>query len=232
MKKTLLALGALVCASPAALAADTGAIDAALKHQARPETDMIRDADRHPADILAFLDVEKGMTLVDFIAGRGYYSEIFSHFLADTGRLYSVRGRAGSRDFSAYKNITETRDLYLEDVDAPVDRILTALNYHDIINNKDVDRARMLQAIRAKLADDGYLVVIDHNTRPGVRDAETKTKHRVEAAFVLNEILAAGFRLDAISSVLANPADDFDQDVWQTSTKGKTDRFVYRFTKN
>jgi predicted methyltransferase len=48
---------------------------------------------------------------------------------------------------------------------------------------------------------------------------------------VLNEIVNAGFTLDSSPSILANPNDQFQLDVWHDNTKGKTDRFVYRLKK-
>lgn len=231
MKTKLFLAVALLAAGIPGSQADMNTIDAALKHDARPKADTERDAGRRPADILAFLDVQPGMKVIDYIAGRGYYSEIFSHLLNNEGHLYSVRGRKDSRDFSAYSNVTLGQDLELADVAEQVDRVFTALNYHDIVNNKKLDRKNILTAIKNKLRAGGYFVVIDHNTRSGAGLSDTKNKHRVEGAYVLNEITAAGFKLDSISTVLANPNDNYDLDVWQDTTKGKTDRFVYRFIK-
>ncbi|MEX0299524.1 MAG: class I SAM-dependent methyltransferase, partial [Kordiimonas sp.] len=226
MKKKLFLAATIFAAGIPSSQAEINTIEAALKHDARPQADVVRDVARRPADILEFLDIRPGMRVVDYIAGRGYYSEIFSHLLNDQGHLYSVRGRKDSRDFSAYSNVTLGQDLELKDVPEQVDRIFTALNYHDIVNNKKLDRQKILGAIKNKLRTGGYFVVIDHNTRTGAGLSDTKSKHRIEAAYVLNEITAAGFKLDSISTVLANPNDNYDLDVWQDTTKGKTDRFV------
>ncbi len=231
MKKKLFITAVMLAAGIPGSQAEMNTIEAALKHDARPQADVERDAARKPSDILTFLDVKPGMKVIDYIAGRGYYSEIFSHLLNNQGHLYSVRGRKDSRDFSAYSNVTLGQDLELTDVTEQVDRVFTALNYHDIVNNKKLDRQNILQAIKGKLRTGGYFVVIDHNTRSGAGLSDTKSKHRVEGAYVLNEVTAAGFKLDSISTVLANPNDNYDLDVWQDTTKGKTDRFVYRFIK-
>lgn len=230
MKQAPLLLAGLLAFSASAFA-DMHAIEAALKHPSRPHADTMRDKHRKPADILAFLDVQPGMTIIDFLAGKGYYSELFAHLLNNQGTLYSVRGRLAERDFSTYQNTRAVKDFYLSEIDQPVDRIFTALNYHDMVNSDKVDRRKVLQAIHDKLKDDGYFVVIDHNTHPGAGISDTKSKHRVEGAFVLNEVLGAGFKLDSVSTALANPDDNYGLDVWQESTKGQTDRFVYRFKK-
>lgn len=226
---TLLLTGLLVSSS--SLMAHSNKIEQALNHVERPQQDKSRDAARKPKQILQFMDIKPKMTVIDFVAGRGYYTEIFAQLLDKSGKLYSVKPKLDKRDLSRFNNVTVLKTLDLSDIKEPVDRIFTALNYHDLINNKGIDRPKMLKSIHSKLKDDGYLIVIDHNAGPGIGLTQTKKLHRVENAFVLNEVLEAGFTLDSSSSVLANPDDHFELDVWQKSTKGKTDRFVYRFKK-
>jgi predicted methyltransferase len=43
--------------------------------------------------------------------------------------------------------------------------------------------------------------------------------------------LAAGFRLDGESSILANNADDHTKNVFDASVRGHTDQFLLRFKK-
>ena len=210
---------------------ESNAIHKALHHENRPQQDKARDAARKPAEIVKLVDIKPGIKIVDLIAGGGYYSEIFARILNNKGALYSVKGRLSKRNLKEYNNITISSELDLSDLKEPVDRIFTALNYHDMINKNDIDRSKVLKTIYNILKDDGYFIVIDHNAAPGTGASDTKKKHRVENTFVLNEIQKAGFILDRSSSVLANPNDNFDLDVWQESTKGKTDRFVYRFKK-
>jgi len=198
----------------------------------RSPQDKSRDAARKPADILRLVDIKPNMTLVDFIAGRGYYTDLFARVLNNSGKLYSVKGKLEKRDLSRFTNITVIPTLELSEITAPVDRIFTALNYHDIINKKSIERQKLLKSIHSKLKDDGYFIVIDHNAEAGSGISQTKKLHRVENTFVLNEIINAGFTLDRSSTVLANPNDHFTIDVWQEKTKGKTDRFVYRFKKS
>jgi len=202
-----------------------------LDDTARPAADKKRDENRKPDEILKLLDVKPGMTVVDYVAGRGYYSEIFARVLNNKGTLYSLKGRLQNRDLTKFSNIEIPQDLLLEDVTQPFDRIFTALNYHDLINRSTLDRDQLLKNIHAKLKDGGYFVVIDHNAKPGVGTDDTKSKHRVENTFVLNEVQKAGFVLDRSLSVLANPEDQYDLKVHEDSVKGKTDRFVYRFKK-
>jgi predicted methyltransferase len=240
MKITTLLLTSLLILSASVLAYENGPYEKAthtndithvLNAQDRPQQDKARDADRKPADILALVDIKPNMTVVDFIASRGYYTDLFARILNNSGKLYSVKGKLEKRDLSKFTNISVLNELNLSDLNEPVDRIFTALNYHDIINKKGFDRQKLLATIHSKLNDNGYLIVIDHNAGSGIGISQTKKLHRVENTFVLNEILNAGFILDRSLSVLANPNDHFATDVWHESTKGKTDRFVYRFKK-
>jgi predicted methyltransferase len=231
MKKISLLLTSLaILTTPALTYANN--INQAIKAPERSIQDKSRDAARKPADILALVDIKPNMAVVDFISGRGYYTDLFARILNNSGELYSVMGKLEKRDLSSFTNISVLPTPDLSKITDPVDRIFTALNYHDIINKKDVDRQKLLKSIHNKLKDDGYFIVIDHNAAAGSGASQTKKLHRVENTFVLNEILNAGFTLDISSSALANPNDHYDLDVWQESTKGKSDRFVYRFKKN
>jgi len=230
MKTTTLLLSTLLILTAPVLT-HASDINQVLKAPERPQQDKSRDAARKPAEILALVDIKPNMTVVDFIAGRGYYTDLFARILNNSGKLYSVKGKLEKRDLSQFNNISVLKSLDLSEVKAPVDRIFTALNYHDIINNSGIDRQKLLNTIYNKLSNNGYFIVIDHNTAPGVGSSQTKKLHRVENTFVLNEIMNAGFILDRSLSVLANPNDHFQLDVWQDNTKGKTDRFVYRFKK-
>ncbi|NQZ83624.1 MAG: class I SAM-dependent methyltransferase [Colwellia sp.] len=236
MKTTTLLLSSLLILIAPVLAYEerthASDIDQVLKAPERPQQDKARDAARKPADILALVDIKPNMAVVDFIAGRGYYTDLFARILNNSGKLYSVKGKLEKRDLSLFNNISVLPTLDLSEVKSPVDRIFTALNYHDIINKPSIDRQKLLKTIYGKLKDDGYFIVIDHNAAPGTGKSQTKKLHRVENTFVLNEITSAGFILDRSLSVLANPNDTFAADVWQESTKGKTDRFVYRFKKS
>ena len=71
----LLLLAAVMSASSLATAAPAS-ITAAVADKDRPEKDRVRDADRKPADVLAFTGVKSGDTVVDVGPGAGYYLRI------------------------------------------------------------------------------------------------------------------------------------------------------------
>ena len=64
-----------------------------------------------------------------------------------------------------------------------------------------------------------------------VETAATETVHRIDPARVKTDVLAAGFKLDAESSILANKDDDHTKNVFDPSVRGHTDQFLYRFKK-
>ncbi|WMN60877.1 hypothetical protein NI389_05560 [Pseudoalteromonas xiamenensis] len=230
MKSTPFFIASLLVSSLSAIA-NPSSITHAVQNPNRMAQDIARDAGRKPADILAIVDVKENMKVVDYIAGGGYYTELFARLLNNSGTVFSVKGKLETRNLSEFNNIKTLTSLELDDLEGPVDRIFTALNYHDLINKANFDRQALLKSMHQKLSDDGYLIIIDHNAGAGVGISQTKKLHRVENRFVLNEVLKAGFELDMSSSVLANANDDYSLDVWQPTTKGNTDRFVYRFKK-
>jgi len=48
---------------------------------------------------------------------------------------------------------------------------------------------------------------------------------------VKTDVLSAGFKLDAESSILANKDDDHTKNVFDPSVRGHTDQFLFRFKK-
>jgi predicted methyltransferase len=63
-------------------------------NRARPAEDVARDADRKPAETLAFFDVKPGEVVFEFVAGGGYFTELLSHTVGDTGRVRRDARRA------------------------------------------------------------------------------------------------------------------------------------------
>jgi predicted methyltransferase len=89
----------------------------------------------------------------------------------------------------------------------------------------------MNAAIYRALKPGGVYAVIDHHAETGSGDRDVQSLHRVDAELVKKEILKAGFILEAESPLLRNPADDHTINVFKPEIRGKTDRFIYRFSK-
>lgn len=109
-----------------------------------------------------------------------------------------------------------------------LDLVTLMFNYHDL-GHMGVDRARMNRAIFQGLKPGGAYVIADHAGRPGTGISEAGTLHRVEEAFVTQEVEAAGFRLVAVGNFLRNPADLRDRNT--PVPPMPKDEFVLKFVK-
>jgi predicted methyltransferase len=109
-----------------------------------------------------------------------------------------------------------------------LDLVTLMFNYHDF-GHSGVDRDQMNRAVFRALKPGGSYVIADHAGRAGTGISEAGTLHRVEEAFVVREVEAAGFRLAARGDFLRNPADPRDRNTPQPPMA--KDEFVLRFVK-
>jgi predicted methyltransferase len=107
-----------------------------------------------------------------------------------------------------------------------LDLVTLMFNYHDMGWLK-VDRAAMDKSIFLALKPGGMYVIADHSGRPGTGISESDSLHRVEEAFVIREVEAAGFKLAARGDFLRNPNDPRDQN----EPPFPKDEFVLKFVK-
>jgi predicted methyltransferase len=206
------------------------AIQAAIDHPDRPAGDRARDADRRPDQILAFYGVEPGMTVVEYIAGGGYYTELLSRTVGESGHVYSTRVRDERLEGGRLPNVTPIQDSELGVEPGTADLAFTALNYHDLVG-REVPREPMLAQIMQQLRPGGIFAVIDHAAEDGSGARDADTLHRIDEQLVKDEVLAAGFELVEESDLLRHPEDDRTQRVFAEGVRGKTDRFVLMFRK-
>ncbi len=217
------------------------AIALALIKPSRSDEARARDAGRKPAEILRLAKIAPGQTVVDIASSADYYAPILSSVVGAQGRLIMVGPKRLEEFFpealksaTAYAEETENVDAVIVDldemsVDAPVDRVLNILYYHDTVWT-GVDRAAMNEAVFDALKPGGYYLVVDHAAKAGAGDAVTQDLHRIDPATAMDEVLAAGFELAAESDILANPDDPMEEGVFG-DFRGKTNRFVYLFQK-
>ena len=78
----------------------------------------------------------------------------------------------------------------------------------------------------------GIVGVVDHAAAAGGDTCAVVDKfHRIDPAVVKADFIAAGFKLEAESTLLRNPADRLDVLVFDPAVRGTTDRFVYRLRR-
>ncbi len=108
------------------------------------------------------------------------------------------------------------------------DLVTLMFNYHDL-GHLGIDRTRMNKAVFAALKHGGMYVIADHSGRPGTGITESGTLHRIEEAFLRQEVEAAGFKLADQGNFMRNPSDPRDKNTPEPPQP--KDEFVLKFVK-
>jgi predicted methyltransferase len=231
-------------------------IRSAVEDPLRPAGDRERDADRRPAELLAFFGVEPGMRVADLQATHGFYTEILSTLIGPEGRVYAhnndfVATRFGERLDQRLAKLREAGRTNIERVvteldglnlPSDLDAVLLIRFYHDLFwqprpDGELTDRPEFLRLVFETLKPGGVFGVVDHHAEAGSgeRDALDPRNglHRIDVELVKREVLAAGFVLDAESDLLRHPEDTRDWNIFidDRTRRDETDRFVLRFVK-
>jgi predicted methyltransferase len=205
----------------------------------RPQSDTSRDADRKPAETLAYAGIKPGDKILELIPARGYMTRLLSAAVGPSGHVYALnlstlndRIKAGTKpvlDDPAYNRNVSYLEQNFADLKSPepVDVVWTSMNYHDFKNPGmfSADTAAMDKAIFATLKPGGTYIVIDHIAQPGSGTRDTQTLHRIDPDLVKSEVLAAGFTLEGESQLLRNPEPHTGH------SDDKSDKFFFKFRK-
>lgn len=239
----LLASTALASAQPV-----TAQMKTAVADNARPEADTSRDANRKPAEMLAFGGITPGKVVVDMLPGGGYFTRIFAKAVEPGGRVYAyfgtqyderLKGQGKDPDNQMadlkkiYKNLGVIHGPLTGFVTPePVDVVWTSLNYHDMHNKAyNMDVTEVNKAIFKSLKPGGIYVVLDHAAADSAGADVTETLHRIKKSTVVKEVEAAGFKLVAEGDALHYPGDDGTKRVFENDIRGKTNQFMLKFQK-
>ena len=112
------------------------------------------------------------------------------------------------------------------------DMAWTSNNYHDMYGFFGPQQAAAADAsIFHALKPGGIFIVIDHIAPAGTSGTSPTTLHRIDLETVKTQVEAAGFKLEAESDILKNPADTHTLKVFDPAIRGKTDQFVFKFRK-
>ncbi|MGH1471426.1 MAG: class I SAM-dependent methyltransferase [Cellvibrionaceae bacterium] len=224
------------------LHSDTRTITEALKSPSRMAGDSDRDAARKPAQVLAFLGLKPGMTVLDVMASGGWYTEVLSLAVGEKGKVYAqnspafLQFRDGMYEKAISKrleggrlnNVTRINaDFDKLGIDNSVDIAITALNFHDIYNRSPEAGIALLKDIKKSLKPGGVFGLIDHN---GAAGADNASIHRMPVQDAVDAAKAAGFIVET-SALLASKDDDLKGMVFSPELRGKTDRFLIKMTK-
>jgi len=225
--------------------ATTPTIEAALTNADRPETDQKRDADRKPADLIAFAGLKPGDTVADLVPGRGYFTRIFANVVGQGGTVYAVvpsefdrfvphafDGMKTLAAAPAFANVQPVKaSIASFTVAKPLDIAWTSQNYHDIYGMGTDTVLAFDRQVFAALKPGGIFMVIDHVAAPGTDATAPTTLHRIDPDTIRTEVTSVGFQFVGQSPLLRNPQDDHTRPVFDPAIRGKTDQVVLKFRK-
>ena len=241
--------GAVLLLAGTAQAKPPAYITSAVTAQGRPAEAVKLDESRLPAEILAFFGLKRGMSAADIMTGSGYWAEIMANAVGARGKVTAFEPTQFYNDpeeQKVWRALTERRKdidfvrYPFEDFKADgrrFDFVIINLSYHDLYWESAeygiprTDPQAFLKELFAAVKPGGVVGIVDHVGLPGDTRAVVEKLHRIDPAVVKADFEAAGFKLEAHSPLLANPADNHELLVFKPEIRGKTDRFVYRFRK-
>lgn len=166
----------------------------------RSADEQARDKYRHPAETIAFFQVEPGMTVAEALPGGGWYSKILANYLGSDASLYGVNyvddmwarfgffsperiveRKAATKGFnSKVKELTDngintkgfTFDTLPTEVVGTVDRVLFIRALHNL-NRFETEASTLTTALKtthAMLKDDGLVGVVQHRLSESADD--------------------------------------------------------------
>ncbi|MEE2776880.1 MAG: methyltransferase [Acidobacteriota bacterium] len=168
---------------------------------------MFDDPDRaawqKPAELLAALGVEAGMTVADVGAGTGFFLSHLADAVRPDGHVLALDVEAKMVDFmreritSEQLASVEARKIAPDDPgleDGSVDRILIVNVWHHID-----DRDRYAGVLRAALATGGSVAVVDYDAQSPHGPPK---KHRLAPEVVKSELEAGGLSVEILEETL------------------------------
>lgn len=218
-------LGALLV-FPACSVENSTSLDDILSGNHRSDENKARDVYRHPAETLAFFNIQPDDTVIEIFPGGGWYTEILAPYLREEGKLIAAgypRDPDQSSDMMMDMNrnyaamLEAYPDVYdkVEVVDlhprqrstlaepGTVDAVLDFRNAHNWMN---WGAENMLSAWHEALKPGGVVGIADHRMEPE-REAGNGYIHEQALIDVME---ANGFDFVASSEVNANPNDTKD----------------------
>ena len=193
-------------------------------------------------EVIAFIGLKKGDKVADIVGGR--LTAALAQAVGPTGKVYAVETaeivKAHPELLGMMKalaaqlpNIIVSDDPVAAPLPPGLDAVFIRQNYHDLYDKimGPADVRAFNKAVFDALKPGGVYVVLDHAAVPGSGISATDTLHRIDPARVKADVLAAGFKLDAESSILVNNGDDHTKFVFDPAVRNHTDQFLYRFKK-
>lgn len=212
----------------------------------RPQQDLLRDKQSKGPQIVDLAEIKEGMKVLDIFGGGGYYSEILSAKVGDSGQVYLHNNQAympwiekelvarlkDNRLENVVRYDREADDLGLQK--SQFDAVFYVLGYHDLYHKADgwdVDKTSFLNQVLPAIKSKGKLAIIDHSAVDGSKTQHSQELHRIDKQYVIDEVSNFGFKLVSNSQLLANPEDTRMISPFKPEMRRKTDRFILIFEK-
>jgi predicted methyltransferase len=223
------------------LAASVAAVSTASSQAPQSAPPALDPAWKVP-EVVAFIGLKSGDKVADIVAGR--FTASLAQAVGPSGKVYAMETAEivkvhpeimGMMQGLAKQmpNIIVSADPVNSPLPSGLDAVFIRQDYHDLYDKfmGPADVAAFNKAVFTALKPGGVYVVLDHAAVKGSGIAATDTLHRIDPDRVKKDVLAAGFKLDAESSILANSSDDHTKNVFDPSVRNHTDQFLYRFKK-
>ena len=159
---------ALLSQSTAALEKPDAVYERAITHPDRSSQDRSRDASRKPLEILPFIGLVSGMTVLDMGAGGGYTTELAARIVGGNGIVYAQALSVDkdldniialpSHPLYRLPSVAQEADLGAGQADA----VLMFFTLHDMYLDNNIDKARLYRDIYTLLKPGGVLVILDN----------------------------------------------------------------------
>jgi predicted methyltransferase len=251
MRTLKIAVALLVLSSPLAVSAAPPAanISAGVASPSRTPDNVKLDESRKPAEVLEFLGLQNGMSVIDLFGANKYWAEIIAPAVGPKGHVtvweaaqfYDDDTKKAFAEFTAKNPTVSIVSTPFEALALPknsADFVMLNLNYHDVYWTSDkykvpkMDPNAFVKAVYDAMKPGAVIGVIDHVANPSGDTRATVDKlHRIDPNVVKADFERAGFKLVGTSDILRNAADDHSLLVFDPKIKGKTDRFIFKFQK-
>ena len=208
----------------------------------RTAAERARDANRKPAETLAFFGMQPDMRVLELLPGGGWYTKILAPVLYDDGELFvsigtdrlkkNLLGEPGfdrvvvveaDGEFKRVGRLFEGLSFQARDMDL----VLTFRNLHNFTPD---GRAAINASAFAALKPGGHYGVVDH-TRRHMQEDNYENWRRMDPVLAIKEIEAAGFEFVDYSKLHYRLDDELRYEVGRRSVSGNTDRFTLLFRK-
>ncbi len=219
-------------------------VRAALSETPRTDADIAQDAVRQTPALIAFSHIPRGARVLELGAFGGYFAETLAHWVGPSGHVIAqnptvfarfagglparhLAERVASGRFSNM-TVLEAEFGELGPVDGKLDAAAIMFVWHDAMALDAGGRASLCRHLFEAMRPGARLLFADH---AGDRTPQDTALHRVGREVALAELQACGFRLEAQSDLLRNPADDRARSIFDKDLRGRTDRFVLRLVR-